>query len=108
MPAIEDFPPQAQRQIQAQQNRIGEIADHAHHKRKGLFERLASGLARREPENETQAKEPVMSPKPGQRPKPRAAEENKAQSPAHMNLQIDPELDDDQLEIPAFLRRQAN
>jgi cell division protein FtsZ len=108
MPSIEEFPPQAQRQIQAQQNRIGEIAEHAHHKRKGLFGRLASGLSRREQEAETQAKEPVMTSKPGQRPKPRAAEENKAQSSTHMNLQIDPELDDDQLEIPAFLRRQAN
>jgi len=26
----------------------------------------------------------------------------------HLQPQIDPELDDDQLEIPAFLRRQAN
>jgi cell division protein FtsZ len=108
MPSIEEFPPQAQRQIQAQQNRIGEITEHAHHKRKGLFERLTSGLSRREQEAETQVKEPVMTSRPGQRPKPRAAEENKAQSSAHMNLQIDPELDDDQLEIPAFLRRQAN
>jgi cell division protein FtsZ len=109
MPALEDFPPQAQRQIQAQ-NRIGEIAEQGHHRKKGLFERLASGLGRREPaDQETQDfREPLMTAKSGQRAKPRTAEENKAQNPAGMSMQIDPELDDDQLEIPAFLRRQAN
>ena len=50
-----------------------------------------------------------MTQRPGQRAKPRAAEENKTQTPAQLGPQIDPELlDDDQLEIPAFLRRQAN
>jgi cell division protein FtsZ len=109
MPAIEDFPPQAQRQIQAQ-NRIGEIAEQAQQKRRGLFERIASGLSRKdtaEPEAQV-SKEPVISTKPAQRAKPRAAEENKVQSaPGLTGSQIDPELDDDQLEIPAFLRRQA-
>jgi cell division protein FtsZ len=111
MPALDEFPPHAQRQIQAQQNRIGEITDGSVQRRKGLFERLASGLGRREPaghEDHT-IKEPVMTQRPGQRAKPRAAEENKTQTPPQLGPQIDPELlDDDQLEIPAFLRRQAN
>jgi cell division protein FtsZ len=109
MPAIEDFPPQAQRQIQAQ-NKIGEIAEQAQQRRRGLFERIASGLSRKdalEPEA-TVSKEPVITTKPAQRVKPRAAEENKAQSAPSLSApQIDPTLDDDQLEIPAFLRRQA-
>jgi cell division protein FtsZ len=111
MPALDEFPPHAQRQIQAQQNRIGEITDGSVQRRKGLFERLASGLGRREAaghEDHT-IKEPVMTQRPGQRAKPRAAEENKTQTPPQFGPQIDPELlDDDQLEIPAFLRRQAN
>jgi cell division protein FtsZ len=109
MPAIEDFPPQAQRQIQAQ-NKIGEIAEQSQQRRRGLFERIASGLSRKDAA-EAEAplsKEPVIAPKPSQRVKPRAAEENKAQSaPSLTSAQIDPALDDDQLEIPAFLRRQA-
>jgi cell division protein FtsZ len=108
MPQVEDFPPIAQRQIAAQQNRIENIAEHAK-KRKGLFERLASvGLGRkddpppaqREPMMQMRA-EPKMQPQqpaPAQRPAP--------QAPAASH--IDPQLDDDQLEIPAFLRRQAN
>jgi cell division protein FtsZ len=105
-----DFPPQAQRQIQAQ-NKIGEIAEQAQQRRRGLFERIASGLSRKEAgEPETAvSKEPVITTKPAQRVKPHAAEENKAQSASGLSTpQIDPTLDDDQLEIPAFLRRQAN
>ena len=110
MPSIEEFPPQAQRQMQAQQNRVSDIADQAQQKRKGLFGRLTSGLGRREQtEPETQTfREPIMTGKQGQRPKPRAADENKTQNSQHMTMQVDPELDDDQLEIPAFLRRQVN
>jgi cell division protein FtsZ len=110
MPSIDEFPPHAQRQIQAQQNRIGEIAEQSQQKRKGLFERIASGLSRKDQsEAETQlSMEPTISAKPVQRAKPRAAEENKAQSTPNANIQIDPTLDDDELEIPAFLRRQTS
>jgi hypothetical protein len=54
------------------------------------------------------SKEPTISGKPIQRAKPRAADENKAQSTPNANMQIDPTLDDDELEIPAFLRRQTS
>ncbi len=103
IPAIEDFPPIAQKQIAAQQGRIENIAEHAARKKKGLFERLASvGLGRRD-DPVAPPKEPVMSvraPAKGQTgSQPRAA---------LPQVQIDTGLDDDQLEIPAFLRRQAN
>ena len=49
MPAIEDFPPQVKKQIEAQHNRIETIADLANKKKPGLFQRLASvGLGRKD------------------------------------------------------------
>ena len=103
MPAIEDFPPIAQKQIAAQQGRIENIAEHAMRKKKGLFERLASvGLGRRD-DPVAAPKEPVMNVRAPA--KAQAALQPRSQPP---QAQIDPGLDDDQLEIPAFLRRQAN
>jgi cell division protein FtsZ len=105
MPQAEDFPPIAQRQIAAQQNRIENIAEHAAKKKKGLFERLAGvGLSRKgdlpaQAEAEARRQEPrIQTPEP-QRPQV-------AQMPVSGPAQ--PAYDDDQLEIPAFLRRQAN
>lgn len=103
MPQIEDFPPIAQRQMAAQQNRIEHIAEHAK-KRKGLFERLASvGLGRKDDPAPTQ-REPVMQMRPEPKMQPQPQTRQAPQPASH----IDPQLDDDQLEIPAFLRRQAN
>ncbi len=96
MPVIEDFPEIAQRQVAVQQNRIESIADHAAKRRKGIFERLADvGLGRREStQAAAQKAEPSIAP---QRVKAAPAETAPAQN-----------FDDDQLAIPAFLRRQAN
>jgi len=103
MPQIEDFPPIAQRQMAAQQHRIEHIAEHAK-KRKGLFERLASvGLGRKDDPATTQ-REPVMQMRPEPKIQPQQQPRTSPQPASH----IDPQLDDDQLEIPAFLRRQAN
>src|SRR5262249_428104 len=105
MPAPEDFPPIAQRQIAAQQNRIENIAEHAAKKKRGLFERLAgvgwSGKGDAVPaETDTRARhEPRIQASEAQRPQV-------AQMPVTSAAQ--PAYDDDQLEIPAFLRRQAN
>jgi len=105
MPVPEDFPPIAQRQIAAQQNRIENIAEHAAKKKRGLFERLAGvGLSRKGdiPQNEPDARsrqEPRIQTSEPQRPQV-------AQMPVTGAAQ--PAYDDDQLEIPAFLRRQAN
>jgi cell division protein FtsZ len=105
MPAIEEFPQPAQRQYAAQQGRIETIAGNAI-KKKGLLERLASvGLGRKDEYAQNQHREPKMTGRSEpkiQQGQPQAAA--KPSSSAH----IDPTLDDDQLEIPAFLRRQAN
>jgi cell division protein FtsZ len=100
MPAPEEFPPIAQQQLAARQGRIEQIADHAKARKKGLLERIKDvGLGRREnapPQRETAT--PRAEPKI-------VAPAAKAATPA---TAIDPTLDDDQLEIPAFLRRQAS
>ena len=105
IPSIEEFPPIAQKQIAAQQNRIEHIAEHAARKKRGLFERLANvGLGRRD-DPAPVAREPVMA----VRPEPKVQVTRQArQAPPEPQPYIDPNLDDDQLTIPAFLRRQAN
>jgi cell division protein FtsZ len=104
MPAPEDFPPIAQRQIAAQQNRIENIAEHAAKKKRGLFERLAGvGLSRK---GDMPASEPAPQARQEPRMQPEAQRPQVAQMPVTSAAQ--PAYDDDQLEIPAFLRRQAN
>ena len=58
--------------------------------------RSAAASAQREPSIAMQKQRPLLQPRPQPQPQP--------QPPQHS----DPGLDDDQLEIPAFLRRQAN
>ncbi len=102
IPSIEEFPPIAQRQIAEQQTRIENIAEHAARKKKGLFERLASvGLGRREETAAAPQREPQMAAPQRQAP----AHQPRMQPPQPAP---EPSYDDDQLEIPAFLRRQAN
>ncbi len=106
IPAIEEFPPIAQKQIAAQQNRIEHIAEHAARKKKGLFERLANvGLGRRD-DPAPVAREPVIAVR--SEPKVQVTKQQSRQAPPEPQTYIDPNLDDDQLTIPAFLRRQAN
>jgi cell division protein FtsZ len=108
MPAIEDFPPIAQKQIAARQNRIEHIAEHSARRKKGLFERLAGvGLGRKEDEAIAPPKEPSINMQ--QVPRSQMNHPPRSQpQPQPQTMHIDPGLDDDQLEIPAFLRRQAN
>jgi cell division protein FtsZ len=103
IPSIDQFPMIAQRQVAAQQGRIESIAEHAAKRKKGLFERLADvGLGRREEPAQQQAPaarraEPKIQPQAQPRmaaPEPQIADESS--------------YDDDQLAIPAFLRRQTN
>ena len=104
IPTIEQFPRIAQQQVAAQQSRIENIAEHAQKRKKGLFERLADvGLGRREEpahgavEAPVQRRaEPKMQPAPQRAPAPEPA------------AAAEQSYDDDQLAIPAFLRRQAN
>jgi len=107
MPAIEDFPPQVKKQIEAQQSRIETIADHAQKKKPGLFQRLASvGLGRKDdpPASAPAQREPSIAMQPAAQ---RTPMQSRAAAPA-THQHHEQHLDDDQLEIPAFLRRQAN
>ena len=110
MPAMEDFPPIARQQIEARQQQVNNIADKAHKKRKSLLERLASvGLgagakARPEPTAQRPVEPAIMT---GQPPMPHE-QANAAGNIHKLQPEIDPALEDDELEIPAFLRRQAN
>ena len=133
MPRIEEFPVPAQNEMRAQR---GELPDqHPEKRRLTLLQRLAAvGLGRRdgdEPVAEaaprlasTQTVDrapPVPRPAPAQRaPEPRqepVSEYAKRPAPqsAHQSLDlhgrqapVQKPVDDDQLDIPAFLRRQAN
>ena len=117
MPRIEDLPMPAQRQIMAKR---GELGDEQQPARKGLFQRIASGLTGRD---EVPVSEPMPAIRPmdrmPQRPAPRPMEKREPMPNAGPRAPqgLDPHgrpapvhnsAEDDQLEIPAFLRRQAN
>jgi cell division protein FtsZ len=122
MPRIDELPIPAQNEIRAQQR--GEADEAGPEKqRMTLLQRLAAvGLGRREePEPEEQQPEraqlPPLPPRqPVRMPDPVSEYARRPASPAPQGLDIHgrPSLpvhkavDDDQLEIPAFLRRQAN
>jgi cell division protein FtsZ len=129
IPRVEDFPPVVQRQIEARQS-----APRPAHEDRGpmsLLRRLASvGLGRREePAEDHSEREPPQVQRPAARPaqaakqippQPRAAQPARTAAkdalyrPAEGNLdqhgrtQPAARPQDDELEIPAFLRRQAN
>ncbi len=129
MPRIEDLPIPAQNEIRAK--RAAEAADKP---RMSLLQRLASvGLGRRdEPAPRPQAPRPAsrdrLPPYPAPRQQDPRAAETRAQEPVSEYAKRAPaprpapqgldlhgrpapvaaSFDDDQLEIPAFLRRQAN
>ena len=92
MPAIDEFPPHARKQMQARQSEISGIAAAKAPKKKSLFERLAQGMGK-------QADAPAAHVEPALAPK--SARKVEAVQSAMAD-------EDDQLEIPAFLRRQAN
>ena len=106
MPSQEDFPPIAREAMARDNSKMEQVAQAATTKRKGLLERLASvGLGVRREEDKPAAREvqePVMQ---HREPQPAAAPKGNVHP---LQTAIDPSLDDDQLEIPAFLRRQSN
>jgi cell division protein FtsZ len=119
MPHIDEFPLPAQNAMRARQAEAN-VEDAADRPRMSLLARLAS-LGRREDESETASERPAprpqMPPLP-QRPIPRAPAEpvsEYARRGAPQGLDqhgrqaaVHNGAEDDQLEIPAFLRRQAN
>ncbi|WP_436637877.1 cell division protein FtsZ [Microbaculum sp. FT89] len=117
MPRIEDFPLIAQKEMRAKSG----SGDHGAHesRRPGLLQRLASvGLGRREDSEESgTVQQPMVVPHADEEPVSEYA--RRPQRPAHpeqpkhapqvANAPRRPSsIDDDQYEIPAFLRRQAN
>lgn len=112
MPKVEDFPPIARQQLEARKTRVNDIADEAQKKRKGLFERLASvgiGIAGGTRQNAESQNELPTEPKIVTQSAPTPAQQVDTSATIHkLETENDPLLDDDELEIPAFLRRQAN
>ena len=102
MPSVDEFPAIAQKQIAAQQSRVGTIAEQSK-KKMGIFERLATvGIGRREEAPRApmaQRAEPAIS---------HAAQPQRYAPPPPAPVQEEQSYEDDQLAIPAFLRRQAN
>lgn len=115
MPRLDELPMPAQNQIRASR---GEAPQHAQgaqdpRQRMSLLQRLASvGLGRREeapaPAQQPRAQAPVQAPAPVQQPTFRQPQAESHQSRPTVNAARNTTIDDDQLEIPAFLRRQAN
>jgi cell division protein FtsZ len=125
MPRIDELPIPAQNEIKAQRGELS--ADHPEKRRMSLMQRLASvGLGGRKDEApqppQTAHHQPMPSPmqmakrpvRPAQRPSEGPVSEY-ARRPAPQGLDphgrpqpVQNVSEDDQLEIPAFLRRQAN
>ncbi len=129
MPRIDELPVPAQNEIRARRGELPQ-GEHPEKRRMSLLERLASvGLGRREQSDQDAPPSPRLAPAspmpsaerlPGRpmprpaeprpepvseyakRPAPQGLDQHGRQSPVH-NLS-----EDDQLDIPAFLRRQAN
>ncbi len=129
MPRIDELPIPAQNEMRASQGELGE--DHPEKRRLSLLQRLAAvGLGRRDGEEAHQAppappraaapqtveRLPPLPQTPvrvsenrvepvseyARRPAPQGLDQHGRQAPVQKTV------DDDQLEIPAFLRRQAN
>ncbi len=124
MPSVSDFPPVVQAEMNARRAPMAQQAAPAHEERGplGLLRRLTASLSRREEEQPTARLEPAQKREMPQAPmQARAPEQRRPLSQdasiyAPRNGQLDgqgraqPRMasEDDQLEIPAFLRRQAN
>ncbi|MCX8279596.1 cell division protein FtsZ [Phyllobacterium sp. 0TCS1.6C] len=119
MPNIADFPPVVQAELSARDHNREQAAYEAQEDRgpMGLLKRLTAGLTRRE--DETARLEPAQPREPAMRPaEPRRPLSQDASIYAPRRGQLDDQgrvqpqarqsSDEDQLEIPAFLRRQAN
>lgn len=106
MPTLDQFPRHAQEQVALRQAEVETIAEHSQRKRRGIFERLAEVGLGRKPDAQTA---PVSA--PSRRVEPKIRPTN-VQQPVYHEPAPEPQLqatyDDDQLAIPAFLRRQAN
>jgi cell division protein FtsZ len=119
MPRVEDFPPMVKAEVESHGTRTSQASDEDDRGPLGLLKRLTHGLTREE-----KAAVPTQKLRPAeggveQRPaEPRRQLSQDAQLYAPRKGQLDdhgrpstqqnPSAEEDQLEIPAFLRRQAN
>jgi cell division protein FtsZ len=124
MPSVSDFPPSVQAEMNARRAPAPQQAAPAHEERGplGLLRRLTASLSRREDEQPTARLEPAQkrempaAPMQARGPEQRRPLSQDASIYAPRNGQLDNQgraqprvaSEDDQLEIPAFLRRQAN
>ncbi|MER8976104.1 MULTISPECIES: cell division protein FtsZ [unclassified Mesorhizobium] len=115
MPRVEDFPPQVKAEVEAKIR----PADHENSGPMGLLKRLTNGLTRREEEparlQPAQPREPKLRQAPAevrrlasQDPQLYAPRRGQLDEQGRLTPQSRAVQEDDQLEIPAFLRRQAN
>ena len=115
MPRVEDFPPVVKAEVEAKTNPV----DHEDRGPMGLLKRLTNGLTRRE--DETARLQPAQPREPKLRQAapevrrlapqdPQLYAPRRGQLDDHGRVTAQPRAthEDDQLEIPAFLRRQAN
>ncbi len=128
MPRIDELPVPAQNEIRARRGELPQD-EHPEKRRMSLLQRLAAvGLGRRDNEDETipgpraaSANAPQSAERLPGRPMPRASESRpepvseyaKRSAPQGLDQHgrqapVHNQGDDDQLDIPAFLRRQAN
>jgi cell division protein FtsZ len=116
MPRIDELPIPAQNEIKAQRGELP--GEHPEKRRMSLMQRLASvGLGRRDDDPAETGHAAPLAKRPN-RPSPRPAEAPVSQyAPRQAPQGLDPHgrpaavhgsSEEDQLEIPAFLRRQAN
>jgi cell division protein FtsZ len=122
MPRMDELPVPAQNEIRARRGELPE-GEHPEKRRMSLLQRLAAvGLGRREDENESpENRRPAAQPATPSRPAPRSYEPRGAEPVSEYAKRAAPQaLDahgrrapvhnssaDDQLDIPAFLRRQS-
>ncbi|MDX8538302.1 cell division protein FtsZ [Mesorhizobium sp. M4B.F.Ca.ET.215.01.1.1] len=115
MPRVEDFPPVVKAEVEAKSR----PADHENGGPMGLLKRLTNGLTRREEEparlQPAQPREPKLrqaAPEvrrlASQDPQLYAPRRGQLDDQGRLTPQSRAVQEDDQLEIPAFLRRQAN
>jgi cell division protein FtsZ len=125
MPQIEDLPPVVQQQMRVHRGEQPAPAVQVETRRRSLLEKLAAfGISRHDEAAQTQAPRPVAPSLPAPqrpaqtamhaeygRPQPRVAAPRPAQGSLdpHGRMAARPAaFEEDQLEIPAFLRRQSN
>jgi cell division protein FtsZ len=116
MPKVEDFPPVVRAEVEARRN---PVEQHENNGPMGLLKRLTTGLTRREEEpaklqpaapREPKLRQPAPEARRLATQDPQLYAPRRGQLDEHGRLAPQPRAaqEDDQLEIPAFLRRQAN